>query len=443
MGNCGSSESAAAVVASNEIDKQLKLEQKNIQQNIKLLLLGPGETGKSTVLKQFKLIYGEGYTANEKLAFRTTILTNVMTCTLSLINAMDMLKIPYGFDPTTVTLPTTEEDDDDDENALTEDDKVRDDRGSAEEVFENENEYEPDQEKKVSDRMALIESEIPKLENPMAKYAAKLYKRAGGRNRQTGTGPDAAKVVKSHDMSFGISPGETLPDEIVNAVEVVWKDAGIQYCYSRANEFQLVDCCGYFLNRAKEVCNPEYNPTEQDILNTRQMTTTVSETRIMVEKKIFRIFDVGGQRGERKKWAPYFDDVDAIIYLVAISSYDQVCLEDSSTNRMVESMNLFDSICNHPLFKMTEMIVFMNKIDLFKEKLEKTPISQYFPTYQGPNTYESCSEYFASRFIALNLFPEKSIYLHFTWATDTKQIKAVLAIVNHSILRGNLTKAGL
>ncbi|KAI9342659.1 guanine nucleotide binding protein, alpha subunit [Obelidium mucronatum] len=351
MGNCGSSESAAAVVASNEIDKQLKLEQKNIQQNIKLLLLGPGETGKSTVLKQFKLIYGEGYTANEKLAFRTTILTNVMTCTLSLINAMDMLKIPYGV--------------------------------------------------------------------------------------------DAAKVVKSFDMSFGISPGETLPDEIVGAVEVVWKDPGIQYCFSRANEYQLVDCCGYFLNRAKEVCNPEYNPTEQDILNTRQMTTTVSETRIMVEKKIFRIFDVGGQRGERKKWAPYFDDVDAIIYLVAISSYDQVCLEDSSTNRMVESMNLFDSICNHPLFKMTEMIVFMNKIDLFKEKLEKQPISQYFPTYQGPNTYESCSEYFASRFIALNLFPEKSIYLHFTWATDTKQIKAVLAIVNHSILRGNLTKAGL
>ncbi|KAI8839021.1 guanine nucleotide binding protein, alpha subunit [Chytriomyces cf. hyalinus JEL632] len=353
MGNCGSAETAVAAAASKEIDNQLKAEQKNSQQNIKLLLLGPGETGKSTVLKQFKLIYGDGYSQHEKIAFRTTILTNVMTCALSLINAMDMLKIP----------------------------------------------------------------------------------KSGGRNKQTGPGPTASAIVKGFDMSFGISPGETLPDEIVNAVEVVWKDSGIQYCYARANEYQLVDCCAYFLSRAKEVCHPEYNPTEQDILNTRQMTTTVTETKILVEKKLFRIFDVGGQRGERKKWAPYFDDVDAIIYLVAISSYDQVCLEDSSTNRMVESMNLFDSICNHPLFKMTEMIVFMNKIDLFKEKLEKTPISQYFPTYQGPNTYEACSEYFASRFIALNLFPEKSIYLHFTWATDTKQIKAVLAIVNHSILR--------
>ncbi|KAJ3241161.1 guanine nucleotide-binding protein subunit alpha [Chytriomyces hyalinus] len=441
MGNCGSAETAVAAAASKEIDNQLKAEQKNSQQNIKLLLLGPGETGKSTVLKQFKLIYGDGYSQHEKIAFRTTILTNVMTCALSLINAMDMLKIPYNFDPT-APIPTTD-DPDDEENALGEEDRIRDERGSAEEVCENEFEYEPEQSRKFSDRNALIESEIPKIENPLAKYAAKMYRKSGGRNKQTGPGPTASAIVKGFDMSFGISPGETLPDEIVNAVEVVWKDSGIQYCYARANEYQLVDCCAYFLSRAKEVCHPEYNPTEQDILNTRQMTTTVTETKILVEKKLFRIFDVGGQRGERKKWAPYFDDVDAIIYLVAISSYDQVCLEDSSTNRMVESMNLFDSICNHPLFKMTEMIVFMNKIDLFKEKLEKTPISQYFPTYQGPNTYEACSEYFASRFIALNLFPEKSIYLHFTWATDTKQIKAVLAIVNHSILRGNLTKAGL
>ncbi|TPX74719.1 hypothetical protein CcCBS67573_g04014 [Chytriomyces confervae] len=430
MGNCGSAETAVAAAASKEIDNQLKAEQKNSQQNIKLLLLGPGETGKSTVLKQFKLIYGDGYSQHEKIAFRTTILTNVMTCALSLINAMDMLKIPYNFDPN-APIPTTD-DPDDEENALGEEDRIRDERGSAEEVCENEFEYEPEQSRKFSDRNALIESEIPKIENPLAKYAAKMYRKSGGRNKQTGPGPTASAIVKGFDMSFGISPGETLPDEIVNAVEVVWKDSGIQYCYARANEYQLVDCCAY---RAKEVCHPEYNPTEQDILNTRQMTTTVTETKILVEKKLFRIFDVGGQRGERKKWAPYFDDVDAIIYLVAISSYDQVCLEDSSTNRMVESMNLFDSICNHPLFKMTEMIVFMNKIDLFKEKLEKTPISQYFPTYQGPNTYEACSEYFASRFIALNLFPEKSIYLHFTWATDTKQIKAVLAIVNHSILR--------
>ena len=63
------------------------------------------------------------------------------------------------------------------------------------------------------------------------------------------------------------------------------------------------------------------------------MTTSIVETKFKVEGVILKIFDVGGQRSERKKWAPYFDDVSAIIFLSAISSYDQTCFEDNNTNR--------------------------------------------------------------------------------------------------------------
>jgi len=38
----------------------------------------------------------------------------------------------------------------------------------------------------------------------------------------------------------------------------------------------------------------------------------------------FRVFDVGGQRSERKKWIHCFEDVTAIIFIVALSEYDQV-----------------------------------------------------------------------------------------------------------------------
>ncbi|ORY51668.1 G-alpha-domain-containing protein [Rhizoclosmatium globosum] len=96
------------------------------------------------------------------------------------------------------------------------------------------------------------------------------------------------------------------------------------------------------------ICVPDYVPTDQDILHSRITTTTITETRVQIEKMMFRIFDVGGQRSERKKWAPYFDDVNAIIYLAAISSYDQMCEEDNATNRMTEALNLFSSIVNHP-----------------------------------------------------------------------------------------------
>lgn len=44
-----------------------------------------------------------------------------------------------------------------------------------------------------------------------------------------------------------------------------------------------------------------------------------------------RIYDVGGQRSERKKWIHCFEEVHAIIFIVAISEFDQVLLEDDTT----------------------------------------------------------------------------------------------------------------
>lgn len=44
-----------------------------------------------------------------------------------------------------------------------------------------------------------------------------------------------------------------------------------------------------------------------------------------------RLFDVGGQRSERKKWIHCFEDVTAIIFCVAMSEYDQVLHEDETT----------------------------------------------------------------------------------------------------------------
>lgn len=42
------------------------------------------------------------------------------------------------------------------------------------------------------------------------------------------------------------------------------------------------------------------------------------------------MFDVGGQRSERKKWIHCFENVTSIIFCVALSEYDQVLLEESN-----------------------------------------------------------------------------------------------------------------
>jgi len=95
------------------------------------------------------------------------------------------------------------------------------------------------------------------------------------------------------------------------------------------------------------------------------------------------MFDVGGQRSERKKWIHCFENVTAIIFLVAISAYDQVLVEDETVNRMQEALTLFDSICNSKWFVKTSIILFLNKIDIFKEKLLTSPLNQFFPDFDG------------------------------------------------------------
>ena len=83
------------------------------------------------------------------------------------------------------------------------------------------------------------------------------------------------------------------------------------------------------------------------------------------------LVDVGGQRNERKKWIHCFQDVTAIIYCCAMNEYDLLLEEDSFTNRMHESLNVFEDILNNPYFTSTPIILFLNKRDLFEEKIQK------------------------------------------------------------------------
>lgn len=86
-----------------------------------------------------------------------------------------------------------------------------------------------------------------------------------------------------------------------------------------------------FLDDLDRLGKKEYMPTEQDILRTRVKTTGIVEVHFSFKCLNFKLFDVGGQRSERKKWIHCFEDVTAIIFCVAMSEYDQVLHEDETT----------------------------------------------------------------------------------------------------------------
>lgn len=139
------------------------------------------------------------------------------------------------------------------------------------------------------------------------------------------------------------------------------------------------------------------------------------------------MFDVGGQRSERKKWIHCFEGVTCIIFIAALSAYDMVLVEDDEVvrscgakltsfwdcdqlehlgvrktnplflfcllkNRMHESLHLFNSICNHRYFATTSIVLFLNKKDVFLEKIKKAHLSMCFPEYDGNSRKYSISQ---------------------------------------------------
>lgn len=89
-----------------------------------------------------------------------------------------------------------------------------------------------------------------------------------------------------------------------------------------------------------------------------------------------RLFqDVGGQRSERRKWLAIFESVDVLLFVIAISEYDQKLFEDETVSRLEEALTLFGSVGNSRWFASSSIILFLNKIDLFEEKVKETSIA--------------------------------------------------------------------
>ena len=116
-------------------------------------------------------------------------------------------------------------------------------------------------------------------------------------------------------------------------------------------------------------------------------------------------------------------------------------MEDGSTNRMKESINLFGQMCDHPSFTETNMILFLNKKDLFADKLKLRPLTVCFPEYSGPNRYKEASMFVWERFEDVK--GEKTLFSHVTCATDTENLKVVFVAVTDMLVRSVLGEIGV
>jgi GTPase SAR1 family protein len=352
MGCCVSSnlspEAAKEKDRSKALDAKMAADNTAEQQINKLLLLGAGESGKSTLFKQMITLYGKGFSESDRMSYLPIIANNIITAMKTLCKH----SATHG-----AVSPANEK---------------------AKNFVENE-----------------------------------------------------------------LKGDEEMTGEIAGYIAALWQDEGIQSTYNNRTHFQLTDSAKYFFDKVRDISKEGYIPTEQDVLRSRVRTTGIVENEFEIDHNKFKMFDVGGQRNERKKWIHCFESVTAVLFVAAISEYDQVLYEDENTNRMVEALNLFEEICNSRWFRDTSIILFLNKRDIFAEKVTKVPLTVCFPDYDGDNSYAHACEYIKDSFEGRNRNKEKQIYTHITCATDTDNIAAVFNAVKDIIIRQSLNDAGL
>ncbi|KAF8589302.1 G-alpha-domain-containing protein [Ramaria rubella] len=228
-------------------------------------------------------------------------------------------------------------------------------------------------------------------------------------------------------------------------IERLWADEAVQAELGR-KRIRLEESSGFYLDSVPRITALGYEPSDDDVLKARLKTLGVVEHTFALEKGKergfdWKIYDVGGARNQRQAWAPYFEDMDAIIFLAPISAFDQVLAEDPRINRLEDTLFLWRSLVSNKLLAKVSIVLFLNKCDLLQKKLEAgVQLSHYLASYgQRPNTYEAVSKYFRSKFLALDQSyspnPQRDVYLHLTSVTDTRRTASIIDDVREIILR--------
>ncbi|KAL8291506.1 hypothetical protein RQP46_002484 [Phenoliferia psychrophenolica] len=270
-----------------QIDASLAVDRAELRSRseMKILILGTGESGKSTICKQMVVLHSGGFTAQDRQSYRQVVYSNTVQSMQAILSALPGLDLHV---------------------------------------------------------------------NPANEVAAALV------------------------SSLNATDVKTDP-RIRDALKALWHDYAIRRGVGFKNTFQLNDSAEYFFDSLQRTMAADYVPTDDDIIRGRVRTTGVHETMFKINSDI---------------------RVNVLLFVVAISEYDQNLAEDEEQNRVSEALAVFDSVSNSQWFARSTLVLFLNKIDLFRAKLPQSSFKAAFPEYQGRDLdYTAASQFMRKQFI--------------------------------------------
>ncbi|KAF8641736.1 hypothetical protein AX16_009813 [Volvariella volvacea WC 439] len=212
-----------------------------------------------------------------------------------------------------------------------------------------------------------------------------------------------------------------------------WEDGKVQSVLER-RRLRLIYSPGFFLNDIARIATPDYVPTDEDIVRARVRTLGVEEHHLVIEKGIdagadVYITDVGGSRSVRPAWIPFFENVQAILFLAPLA-FNETLEEDPRVNRLEDSLFLWREICANKLLANSHIILFLNKKDVLEATLAAgVQVRQYVPNYNHSNDVQSVTKYFKNKFHTYmkRASPKPRAFMCYeTSAVDTSAMAALL-----------------
>ena len=203
------SEFAASLERSKKLEQLNKQAHRVEQQRVKLLLLGAGESGKSTIFKQMEILYGTNFPETERAAMVPVVHSNILSNIRALVQACPR------FTP-------------------------------------------------LAD--ASLEAELAAV-------------------------PDAEDTV--------------IDAAVRELCKRIWRDPGAKATWGVKSQFQVQDSLAWYMDNLDRIGAANYIPSVDDILRARVRTSGIVEKTYRIDKVEFAMYDVGGQRNERKKWCVF------------------------------------------------------------------------------------------------------------------------------------------
>ncbi|CAM6049014.1 unnamed protein product [Sphagnum compactum] len=311
----------------------------------KLLLLGYEGSGRSTIFKQAKLLYKHGFTLDERRNLKMLVRSNILQYICILLEARER--------------------------------------------FEEECEAE------IQLRNQIASISLGKMisngesEEPVSHRTENAYHMEAKLKEE---GDYILEIMATGTLESHFPRG-TWMEELSPIVKDLCNHTAMKATLQRQAEIPaLSHFAGYFLDKVMEILDEDYQPSEDDILRVEGFTqgSGLMDIEFCLEDKVplsqscwqdahspigrYQLIRVGEEgKSDQQKWLEMFEDVDAVVFCVAISDYDMIGIDGEGVlcNKIILARDLFQSILKHSCFQNTPFVLFLTKHDLFVEKFNK------------------------------------------------------------------------